>query len=354
MTSDWTPWPNRTHQDHLAFATDWREIANPATFDLAGILPGEDPQNLRRITAVRIAKALAYSIPDFSKVTRSICLPIGVVAQHERDFEIYTRDPQAVAELLGVGEVRYSRLGEGVDPPAIVMFLLPTITENMEAFGAAQTYGALMVGFGATRLTASLQSLYAHFRGYGHANQFSCGLGAGLEHTPDEGGSMAHGWTVGPYPSSMQSDALITLEGQMDEAAETPDGLHPLAGSIVRLGSHEVYVHHSGAAVDLATGQIGRCTLTGSNTYDLHFFPVRLDGSPPSSPAELVRMGAGPVDHAISQRLLDIFQGALPSFEDGDLAEQQVEASSMDDAWYPHHDPMTAMAIHFEREDEHE
>lgn len=55
MTSDWTPWPKRTDQDHLAFAGDGRSIANPPAVALASIAPDEDPMIQRRITAARWA-----------------------------------------------------------------------------------------------------------------------------------------------------------------------------------------------------------------------------------------------------------------------------------------------------------
>lgn len=316
-----------TRQDQVAYACTVEEM--PAHPQVTG------PDAVRRtLAACRVAKLFAYAVPDFASLPpEARSLPVKVVAQPGVEVGPYVRDPTLVAAILGYQGTITFDVGSAAKPDRyypIVLFLLRSLHEQHPEVGLAVRAESLVVGFAPTRLIAGLQGLFLQFSGAGNCMPVDLGLGAveASERSLDD--TMRFGWCLGPLRTRLNSEALITLEGQVDGLA-AEDLLHPLAGSVVRIGGHEVYVGAGGKCVFLSSGHLGFCRQHSDGRYDLA--QLSHQGWTPAIPIEnVVSMGCA-ADLHLQGSFRHFYGYKEPVWADASSVASAEPATSLDHVW---------------------
>lgn len=322
-----------THQDRIAYATTSEEMTSGVAIE------GPDAR-LRLLAACRLAKLLAYGIPNLEELSRIAKgrLHVEVSAAPDVNVAPYIRDPDVVAKLLGFrGEIIFE-YGDPTlldDPAPIVLFLLPKMCEGHEGFRRAAQAQSLLIGLAGDRLNAGLQGLFLQFSGYGHCVPIDCVLGDAIERSDHPAETMRYGWCMQQFfRSALNSEALINLEGQIDTIGLTGfNKLHPLAGSVVRIGEQVLYVGHNEFSLSVTSQQLALCRPAGDGLYDVAVLPGAVSRQPFSA-AGLVQMGAA-ADLEIQSLLRIQYQGKLPDWNTASVVETAKPAVSLDHSWQP-------------------
>lgn len=318
-----------THQDRVAYATNIAEMAPWLSSDGAF-------DRHRALAACRLAKLLAYSIPNLLELPPPFQsrLRVEVVAASSIDADPYIRDSSLVAKLLGYsGTLSFERsdFAHVDDPAPIMLFLLPYLCESHEGFARARQSGSLMIGLASNRLIAGLQSVYLSFLGIGDTFPVDCGLGDAVEYTSNPADTMRYGWVLRPAIRHLNSDALLNVEAHIDEIGESLRSMHPLAGSVVSIGDQTLYVGHDGRSISATSRQLAFVRPVGESLYDVELFPVAASDRPFSA-SGLVQQGC-----AVDSLLKDAFRGAYsngePRWSDAKVVARSLPAVSMEYAF---------------------
>lgn len=313
-----------TWQDKVAYATTIAEIP----VDLG--LTGPDAAQ-RTLNAARIAKLLAYAIPDLGQLQQieSKLITIRVVTQPGVNVAPYIRDPDLVARLLNWdGEFSFDLSSHNPqEPPSVVLFLLPSLTETHPDVALAIESECLVIGLSGNRLIAGLQGLFLQFYGCGHCFPVECTLGGAADPVNDPLATMRHGWALGWPKAPLNSHALINLEGQVDEM-DAGDLNNPLAGSVVRIGEQVLYVGAGGRSACLKTGKLALCRAIGPQRYDVALLEPQVFKAD-LTPFPILSMGCA-ADLHLQQAIRSGYGYQRPAWKDGIIVETNQPALTLD------------------------
>jgi hypothetical protein len=291
---------------------------------------------LRTFAACRLAKLLAYVIPDMDALPPQVSdrLPIEVVAQDGVDISPYVRDPGIVARLLGYrGEIAFEVAPRRNAPSPILLCLFPRIQEGHEAVARAARAGSLIIGLSGNRLFAGLQGLYFHFSGTGCCVPVDGILDDVIERSTNPADTMRYGWCFGalPDPKTLRSESLLMIEDQIDAIREIGvDRIHPLAGSVVRIGDYVLYVGPDGQSLCVTTGQLALCRPVADRLYDVGLLPQVVGTT--TNVGAVISMGAA-VDHQLRHAYWQHYSGRAPSWAEASMAAEAMPAISVESEW---------------------